>query len=158
MTKRTKTITVTRSELADLLAVTPDSITRYIASGMPVLSTGSGRGRRTTFDLREALRWWISSDGDARERLLTLQADRIALDLELKRGGLMSVEEVSRDFASVATATKARLRRIPDATAEMLVFAAKQGPGAVKTLLLRQIDDALRELAAQGAPTSEPTA
>jgi phage terminase Nu1 subunit (DNA packaging protein) len=150
---------VTRTELADLLGVAPDSITRYTQMGMPTLTVGSGRGNKTTFDLRAALAWWIASaDGDARERLLTLQADRIAFDLQVKQGAYVSVEEATRDFENVATATKARLRRIPSAIAERMMFAAREGPGAVQALLIKEIDDALRELAAKADETVQPCA
>lgn len=76
------------------------------------------------------------------------KAEMAELDYRERLGELIEVEEARRDLEAVAIAVKARLRRIPDAIADKLVAAAKKGPAVVKAVLLAEIDEALRELAA----------
>jgi hypothetical protein len=77
-------------------------------------------------------------------------AKRRQLEYEVRRGELIPVDDVLREFADAASAVKAKLRRIPDAIAHKLITAAKLGPNHVKALLLVEIDEALRELAKEG--------
>lgn len=139
---------VSRTELARLLGTTPDMVSKYIAEGMPVLSTGNGRGIRTMLDLAEALPWILNrksgSLDEARTRQANESADKLALENSVRRGELVEVETVARQFAECAAAVKARLRRIPDAVAARVLKAG--GPAKVKALLLAEIDGALTEL------------
>lgn len=145
---------VSRTELARLIAATPDRISRFIAEGMPVLETGSGRGRRTVLDLAVALPWILQrrtgSLDEARTRLATAQAEKTERENTVRRGQLVEASEVEREFADCAAAVKARLRRIPDSVADRLLSA--KNPHAIKTLLLSEIDAALLELSRRADP------
>lgn len=153
---KSKTIVVTRGELADLLGLTPDSITRYVSQGMPVVETGSGRGRTTKFDLRAALRWWVQADGDAREAYYRAQTAKIEFDLAVKREEYIAIDEATRDGANVSRAVCRKLRGVPNAyITQVLAIGARDGPGRAGVFLLARIDDALRELAALGEPTED---
>ena len=52
-------ISMTRRELAGLLGVHPDSISRNLAHGLGgAVLTWDERGRALTFDRLQAVRWW----------------------------------------------------------------------------------------------------
>jgi len=158
---------VTRRAMAAMFGVAMLTVTKWERDGLPIAERG-GPGRASRYSMPECIRWY--ADREARARggtgaggaLLSPAEQRAALDqkrteeidlrVRLRRGELVEVEEAARDLANVATATKARLRRIPNSIADQVLVAAKQGPGAVKALLLSEIDDALRELAAHGEP------
>jgi phage terminase Nu1 subunit (DNA packaging protein) len=159
MAKQPKTLIVTRTQLADLLGLQPDSITRYVSQGMPVIETGSGRGRTTKFNLRDALRWWIQADPSARERLWLVQAERAEFDLQVKRGEFITVDEAVRDGANVSRAVCMKLRAVPNAQIDqVLTIGARAGRAPAAAFLLARIDDALRELAALAEPRQEAEA
>jgi phage terminase Nu1 subunit (DNA packaging protein) len=149
--RKRKTWIVSRAELAELLAVTPDSVTRYVGQGMPVLETGSGRGRPTKFDLHAALRWWVTAEGGARERLWIAQAARAEFDLQIKRGDFIARAEATNDMQMCARTTVARIRRVPAACIVAVAAAIRaQGEPAAATVMRQYVDEALRELAALG--------
>ena len=152
--------------MAALFGVAMLTVTKWEREGLPIAERG-GPGRASRYAMPDCIRWYADREARARggvgasnlsateQRAMLDQKRTEELDLRirLRRGELVEVDEAARDLANVAAATKARLRRIPDGVAEKLVSAAKRGPAAVKTLLLVEIDDALRELAAHGEPT-----
>jgi phage terminase Nu1 subunit (DNA packaging protein) len=146
-----KSFIVTRTDLAGLLACTPDRISKYIQEGMPVQVTGAGRGRPTRLDLAAVLPWILQrrtgTFDEARTRYYQAQADRVELETRRRRGALLEETDVRADYATVAHNTKARLRAIPSAIVTELIAAAPRGAATVHALLLSRIDDALRELA-----------
>lgn len=158
----------TRRGLAEAFEVHMQTVTGWEQEGMPVELRGT-RGRPSMYRLKDVIAWRIDRElrarGAAEGSKLSPQEQRALLDekrreeldlrIRLRRGELVEADEAARDLANVASATKARLRRIPDAAAERLVSAAAAGPSRVRALLLGEIDDALRELAAHGEPDGE---
>jgi phage terminase Nu1 subunit (DNA packaging protein) len=156
---------VTRQALAKIFRKNARTIARWMEAGLPVAIPGRG-GRPSRYSLPDCVQWYVEQELRARggetgatlspseQRALLDEKRREELDLRIRmrRGELVEVDEAARDLANVASATKARMRRIPDSVAEKLVTAAKRGPAHVKALLLGEIDDALRELAAHGEP------
>lgn len=153
----------TRRGLAQAFGVHMQTVTGWEQEGMPIELRGT-RGRPTLYRLKDCIAWRIEKElrarGAAETSRLSPQEQRALLDekrreeldlrIRLRRGELIEVDEAARDLANVAGATKARLRRIPAAIAERVVATAQSGPSAVKSLLLAEIDGALRELAAHG--------
>src|SRR5262249_24566354 len=143
------------------LNVTADSVTRWAAAGMPVLKRGAGRGKPTTFDLRAALHWWVTTEGAAaaRERLWLAQAAKAEFDLAVQKGQYNEVDEAKRDAATVSRAVCMKLRGLPFAYIEqVLTIGARDGRASAATFLLSKIDHALRELAALGDPDEKEVA
>lgn len=154
----------TRRGLADAFGVHMQTITGWEQEGMPIKLRGL-RGRPTLYTLKDCLAWRIERELAARgvdAAALSPQNERALLDrkrredlelrMQVRRGELVEASEAAKDLANVASATKARIRRIPDAVADKVLTAAKRGPAFVKALLLMEIDDALRELAVRGEP------
>ena len=80
---------VTRSELAKLLGMSGDRVSRLIAEGMPTVHTGAGRGDQTRLDVRAVLRWWVQRTGpteDAKRRRAEALAGLAELELGKQRG------------------------------------------------------------------------
>lgn len=156
-----------RRGLAEAFGVHMQTITGWEQEGMPIELRGM-RGRPSLYKLSACVQWRIERELAARgasgvelspqqERARLDQARREELELRLKtrRGELIEVEEAKLDLANVATSTKARMRRIPDAIADQMVAAAKNGPAFVKRALLMAIDEALQELSDRGEPDSD---
>lgn len=156
---------VTRKQLADIFGAHMQTITKWEQEGMPVETRGA-RGKPSLYRSKACIEWYgrrEAARGSDDPAALSPQAQRALLDekrredldlrIRLRKGELIEVDEAARDLANVAAATKARLRRIPDGVAHQLVTVAQQGPAAVKTMLLTEIDEALRELAGHGEST-----
>lgn len=155
----------TRKELAAAFDAHMQTITKWEQEGMPVEQRGT-RGRPSLYRLSVCIAWRIERELKARgagdtssklsphEQRAALDAKRteeLDLKIRVRKEELIEVAEAERDLANVATATKARVRRIPAAVAEKVVAVAiREGSAAVRALLLAEIDDALRELAAHG--------
>lgn len=163
-TKQHTPLLVPRARLADLLSVNARTIDKFMVDGLPVAVPGKP-GKAAQFDVKACVAWlierakasMIGEGGDLspnQERALLDRRRREDLDLKLaeRRGELVEIATVARDFAEVANTTKSRLRRIPDAVADRLVGVAAGGPLPVRALLLAEIDEALRELAERAAP------
>lgn len=148
--KANRALIVTRAELAQLLAVRPDRVTKYVAEGMPVLATGGGRGKQTTFDLAAVLPWLLQRRTGtldaARERFFRLQADRIEQDLRRRAGELVEARDVERRWAGMVTAARERLLALPAVVLQRGLVAATGEDD-----LIALVDEALTELAGRGA-------
>jgi phage terminase Nu1 subunit (DNA packaging protein) len=149
----------TRRGIASAFGVHMQTVTGWEQEGMPIALRGA-RGRPSMYRLPDCIEWKTTRDvkalGGGEE--LSPQVEKALLDrkrreeLELKilqrRGELVEVADVEREFEDCANAVKARLRRIPDAVADRVLTAG--GPHAVKALLLAEIDAALTELSERG--------
>lgn len=162
----------TRRQLAEAFRVHIQTVTGWEQDGLPVETRG-GPGRPSFYSLPDCVQWRIEREllargvgGEAgaispqneRAMLDRKRREELELRMQKQRGELVSVDEAARDFADVANAVKSRLRRIPDAVADRLLAATADGPSAVKTMLLAEIDEALRELAARADELTSPAA
>ena len=93
---------VTRRDLAELLGVRMQSVTRLTAEGMPIASSGGGRGRPALFDAAAALQWVREREqadvpGAAqsiRDEYLAALRDRVLQDTAARAGELVSRQVV----------------------------------------------------------------
>lgn len=149
----------TRQQLAVIFAVDPRTIAKWLDEGLPVAARGRG-GKASLYPIPACVQWVVKrerarvteeakalSPAQERAALDRVRREELELKMQVRRGELVEVDQVAREFADAANAVKARLRRIPDAVADRLVAQASRGPAPVKALLLVEIDDALRELA-----------
>jgi len=154
---------LTRRELAVLFSRDSRTIARWLEDGLPVAAAGKGR-RPAKYDAAACVQWVIQreiasvagtgeglSPQQERGMLDRKRREELELKLRVRRGELVERETVEGEFAGCATATKARLRRVPAAVADRVVSTAREGAHAVKALLLAEIDEALLELARRGA-------
>lgn len=145
-------MTVTKTELAALLGVAVGTLPRLVTQGMPgPVASGGGRGKAARFDAVACVAWQRAEliarqtpGGTPRDEYLRALTDKARLDVSTRRGELVEIAQVEREFEDCANAVKSRMRRIPDAVADRVLTAG--GAAQVKALLLREIDDALLEL------------
>jgi len=146
--------TVTRTQLARLVGMTPSSVSRLIAEGMPVLKTGAGRGNQTELDLGESLRWLLKrKQGDLdvqRTRYYQAQADKTQLDITKRRGELVDVADVERRWAALIVASRERLLALPAIALQRGLIAP-----AAEDEVIGLVDEALLELVARGNHASK---
>ena len=75
------------------------------------------------------------------------QADKTALENQVRRGELLEVEDVKRIWTDHIASTKSALRAIPSKLAP--VVAAETDPNVVNEILLDGVDEALEEMGAE---------
>ena len=80
----------------------------------------------------------------AKVRLTNLQADKLEMELEVKRGTLVNSSEAAEAWRKYIYASKNRLTAIPAKLAYEL--SGIDDPMAVKQVLERSVDEVLREL------------
>lgn len=141
---------VTRAELARLLRCPPDRLTKHVSEGMPVVTTGGGRGKPTQFDLGEALPWILErrtgSQDEGKNRYFTLQGDKIEQEIRRRAGELVEASEVDRQNAARTLAARERLLQIPGTAIQCGLIATPEQEDELTGL----VHDALRELAGRG--------
>ena len=152
---------MTRDGLARLFAVTPGAITRWARDGMPV-ATGGGSGRQAHYRPSACVAWRLAqleakyagmeglNPPVERAKRDRAQA-RLAEQLHRRReGDLLEIAEVTRAWALIVVAVRARLLAMPHALADRCAHATT--PAEVAAILKGEVYDALRELAAWHPP------
>ena len=130
---------LTGAQLADLLKVSPGTITNWMDAGMPVTRTGRQR-KALRISLALAMPWIIShreSRGGERERLASEQADKIALENARKRGELLHADQVAEVLAKLGAELAARHDAVPGRVAGE--FAGLTDPGVIRGRLLDEL-------------------
>lgn len=108
-----KDINVSKADLAELIGVNPNTITKYIRDGMPTVS-------QKAVNLQACVRWLIEranqkqgqSQSDARTKLIEAQTRRIKLQILEKRGDLVEVEHVKFQIQKTIEQIKNRITTI----------------------------------------------
>lgn len=103
----------------------------YLASAFPAL-TGTDR---PTAD--------VKTFADQRERLAAAQAEKVELQVETMRGGLVPVDAVERAWTQTFSVVRDLFRAIPMSCVDRLMAAAEDGRPALKAAMQDEIDDAL---------------
>lgn len=149
---------VNQAELCAILGVVPMTISRLQERGFPCLKKGEGRGE-SEYDTEACITWLIQNeirkltqteDGKfldyeaERARLTAEQADKVAMENELRRGRLVDSDLVSMWWAKIITNAKTRLLAIPTKAAP-LVLGVKTMPQA-RDVIERQVLEVLSEL------------
>lgn len=160
---------VNRAGLADAHGVSENTITNWLEEGLPRARAAERRGQSDEYDVAETIRWRlareagkgaIDEDGqlinvDAeRARLTKEQADKVAMENEVRRGRLVDAEHVAALWANTLTNVKNRMLGIPTRAAP-LVIGRKAVP-EVREIIKRFIVEALNELSAAD-PTVDPS-
>lgn len=113
--KARNSITVSRTQFAKLIGVTPDRVSKFIAEGLPVLKSGRGRGNQTLLNLGKGLAWFIARFKETpRDRREDTQAKLNQLKLDQARGLLLPYDQVCREGQQYIGRVQAKLRSIPN--------------------------------------------
>lgn len=135
----------TRQQLADLLGVTPNHITKLMEQGLPCAQVGGGRGKPSQFDVVACLAWWrerqAATDADsgtsAREAYLQALTARVQQDIAVRAGELVSRDEVILAGQGYTKAWTAKVRALPRRAVQEGVIQPKQE--AALTRLCREL-------------------
>lgn len=164
----------TRRELAELMGLNMDTVTRWERAGMPIVERG-GRGRPSFYD-PEAVRAWLkerdaaaraSTNGPLdptqekarRERWQAMVARQTYL---MRKRALLPAEEVEREEAARVAAARAKLLQVPTAYADGLHRTALvEGAAGLEKALRKMVNEVLAELARRpdpegAAPAEDP--
>lgn len=151
---------VNRAGLADAHGVSENTITNWLADGLPRVSASKVRGQSDEYDVAETIRWRVAreSGGNAvgddgnvinfdaeRARLTKEQADKVAMQNDVLRGNLLDGRAVAEHWGTVIVNAKTRLLSIPTKAAPLLL-GAKTMPQA-REIVERFIIEVLHDLA-----------
>ncbi len=136
--------TIARTELAELLGVTPPRISQLAASGV------FKPDERGNYPLAESLKaaCVLLRDRAGIDDLksLKLEKQNRLLDYEIERasGQLLDAKEVERAWVNIILLCKQRLLRIPNKVAPRLPFCKSESDMEIE--IQKEIDEALLEL------------
>lgn len=143
---------VSKAELSELIGRDERTISRWQASGMPVLEVGKGRGGENIYDTQAVFAWLMqraSLNGkkeSARDRLDRVRADREELALAKELGEVViAADLVDRYEAMIQAAKTELLNTFPENLASDL--SARYGMEVDDQLIREPLDAILTGLA-----------
>jgi phage terminase Nu1 subunit (DNA packaging protein) len=137
---------VCRADLVTLLAVSPSTLTGWVAAGLP---RGLEAGRQV-FAFPAVMLWLEArrrKGGSLQAELARLakeKADRLALQNEERRGELVDAGMAAERWDEVAGIVKRRLLAIPSKVAPRLL--GRTSAAEVKTIIEGEVYEALTEI------------
>lgn len=156
----------TRRQVAAFFGVHPMTITKWQDQGMPIAQHG-GKGIESKYRLADVIKWRIDSElqrlgmhrGEALNlevesaRLKRAQAEKTELDVNARRGELLEVEDVEREWSKIIAASKAKLLVLPGLMVQRGLIEPRAEDEARDI-----VEDALRELADSEASVEDSLA
>ena len=150
---------VNKTELAEILGKTPQTLTTWQGNGMPFKLAGK-RGTSNEYDTAEVIQWMIrrdieklsvNTDGNVydleaeRSRLTHHQANKTALEEQVLRGDLIPVEKVIAVWSGQLSNMKAKLLSMPSKASPFI--SPISNIGEIRDYLTNEIYEVLDELA-----------
>jgi terminase small subunit / prophage DNA-packing protein len=140
-------------EIAELLGVSEDTVHNYVKQGAPKIA-------HNEYDERAFVPWVIAlhkkrdteSLAEAQARLTNHKADLAELELQEKRGEVVTITRIRDEYQRVVSAVRSRLLTVPAVAAARVVSV--QTEQEVQRILDEHIHAALAEL---GSPSFIPT-
>lgn len=140
-----KPIIVGRADLARLMGVTPNDVSKFLDEGMPALSAGK-KGEKSEYDAVAALQWYHNrqnrEDAKERARYFKSQADKVEQEVRLRSGQLVEASAVEKGWSDLVLACRERLLSLPGSALQRGVI-----DDAGEDVLIELVDEALQELA-----------
>jgi terminase small subunit / prophage DNA-packing protein len=148
---------VNKSELAEIIGKSEQTLTTYQKNGMPIKHSG-GRGSENIYDTSEVIAWLVrrelekvvvGDDGEAivyeveKARLTKAQANHEELKVEVLKGELIRAEVVERVQGGMVSAFRARCLSLPVKASPQLVGLDES---AIESALADYVYEALEEL------------
>jgi phage terminase Nu1 subunit (DNA packaging protein) len=162
-------VRVSRSQLAAIFGVAPNSIDGWVRRGCPIArpARGRGRGNGAVFRTPDVLRWYDKhvlpssraargrSSSEIRRRLDQIKLDNEEIDLAVKRGELRTVAEFTEAVSAGFARVSARMKSLPPLAAAAAVGVTTLPEGVVRMQPL--VDDLLLAMIAGdgGAPDEQ---
>jgi phage terminase Nu1 subunit (DNA packaging protein) len=146
---------VNRTELAEVFGVAMTTIDNWVRGGCPVIERGS-KGVSWIFNTADVAAWReslarseVAKTADVgmdelKRRKLAAQTMQAELEFATAKGLVAPVRQFEDALIAVFSKVRARLRQIPPRTA--LLVLGNSNEAAVRSIIAREIDEALREL------------
>lgn len=150
---------VNKSELAEILGKTPQTLTTWQKNGMPIFAEGRN-GQANQYDTAQVIEWLIareigklSIDQEGRvhdyelerARLTHHQANKTQLEEEVLRGSLIPEEIVLQVQGDMVSSFRAKMLAIPTKAAHAVI--GLEDMSEAQDVLKQFIYEALKELA-----------
>lgn len=132
---------LSKREFAELTGLVPAKIDALVRAGMPA-QPGASRRAGYTFDLKEAVGWWVNSNGQedalaaARQRKVEAEAQKLEQSNLKIAGELISIAEVRREISEGMSALRSALLAIPS----RLIDQSEDVKAAVRTEIISSIN------------------
>ena len=149
---------VNKSELAEILGKTQQTLTTWQSKGMPVKLVGK-RGTSNEYDTSDVIDWYVKKEigkltvdesgkyfdlEKERSRLTHHQANKTALEEEVLKGNLLPSDEVIEVWGNYISSVRAKLLSMPTKLAHSLINCSDFED--VEAILKKGVFEALQEL------------
>lgn len=147
---------VNKAGLAEFLGVSLSTIDGLLRQGIPTVQRGS-KGAEYQFDTADVVRWRVESAvkdaaglrdsvdlDEARRRKLAAEAALAELDLSIRRGDAVSLNDTAAAWEGMAVAFRNKMLGLPAKLAPVLV--AETDLATARGTLEREVHEALEEL------------
>ena len=158
---------VNRSELAAIFGVAMTTVDAWTNRGMPIVERTMGRGTNWSFDTAAVAAWRteqaVTQTGDeeklnfeeARRRKMAADAMLAEIELIERRGEILEIDTVVKEWESLVLSMRARMMAIPPRLAPAVLV--ENDVATVQAILEDSIYECLRELAWRTVRTDEFT-
>jgi phage terminase Nu1 subunit (DNA packaging protein) len=160
---------VSQAELAMIMGVSALTVKAWTDKGMPCLQRANGPGQRAKYNTADCIAWRheqlsARSDGpprtveydEAKRRKLVAEAESAEIDLKVKQGALVSVDEVGKIVEQEYSTVRANFIAMPGEIAPELEHCTSL---EIEERLTLKITEILKALSAdelyQGAPDDD---
>lgn len=139
-------------ELADFFGVHAQTVGQWVRQGLPVKERGRG-GRGHIFDSIDVMTWrdkHLSGDEErltaeeAKLKKLTAEAKQAEMNLMIKQGILVPMDDIERKLSSQFAYLNQSMRTLPGRVVMQLVGETNEIK--IKDILLDEIDDTLERV------------
>lgn len=140
---------LTSVQIGEFCGISDRTIRDWQQKGLIPKSDDMGEIVRAIIELRSQKEDRVKDDDaltEAKIRLTNLQGDKLALELEERRGNLVQHDQVAEVWSKYVYSSKNRLVGMPVKLAYEL--SGISDPTAIKQVLERAVDEVLRELSA----------
>lgn len=145
--------------LARTLNVSTANLSHWINDGMPLHS----KDKKNLFNLTECVDWRSKmlinkaigprlDPSQESAKKTRVQRQILELDLKVKEGSLIPIDDVEKTFADIVTAIKMKLLNIPSAISQL--FDSIVTADNLREIVEEQLRNALEDLAKQGIDES----
>lgn len=146
---------VGRHQLALLMGVKPNMISRLLPEGLPAISAGE-KGKESRYDAVDVLAWWRARqkerEDSARDRYFRLQGDKLELEVRARTGELVETGVVEDRWSALVVSARERMLSLPPTALQRGIVVEEK-----ESELIDLVDEVLNELSNPGeGPSSKP--
>lgn len=144
---------VDTSQLCELLDVHKTTIHQWMKAGMPIFEKGHN-GKAHKFKVADVIHWQkqraveaatgnteLLSADEARRRKLTAEAGLQEIELALKKGVVVELDDIERELSNKFAEFRTNMRNIPSRVSMQVL--GEDDEGKVKKIIMDEVDKCL---------------